>query len=45
VTGANPALGIADGDKSKVDLGSALNTLIAQGTWTLSSNETEYYAK
>lgn len=45
VTGANPALGIADADKGKVDLGTALNTLIAQGTWTLSSNATDYYAK
>jgi len=45
VTGANPALGIADADKGKVDLGTALNTLIAQGTWALSSNAADYYAK
>ena len=45
VTGANPAFGIAVGDKNKVDLGSALNTLIAQGAWNLSSNATDYYAK
>jgi len=43
VTGANPAFGIAD--KGKVTLGSALNTLISQGTWNLSSNATDYYAK
>jgi len=45
VTGANPAFGIADAGKGKVDLGSALNTLIAQGAWNLSSNATDYYAK
>ena len=45
VTGANPALGIADADKVKVTLGSALNTLIAQGAWDLSSNAADYYAK
>ena len=43
VTGANPTFGIADADKGKVELGSALNTLIS--TWDLSSNETDYYAK
>ena len=43
VTGANPIFGIADADKGKVELGSALNTLIS--TWDLSSNETDYYAK
>lgn len=43
VTGANPAFGIADADKGKVDLGSALNTLIT--TWDLSSNAADYYAK
>ena len=45
VTGANPAFGIELTEKVKVDLGSALNTLIAQGTWTLSSNAADYYAK
>ena len=44
-TGANPAFGIADADKVKVTLGSALNTLIAQWVWNLSSNATDYYAK
>ena len=43
--GANPAFRIADADKVKVTLGSALNTLIAQGAWNLSSNTTDYYAK
>jgi len=45
VTGANPAFGVAEAGKGKVDLGSALNTLIAQGAWNLSSNATDYYAK
>jgi len=43
VTGANPTFGIADADKGKVTLGSALNTLIT--AWTLSSNAADYYAK
>jgi len=44
VTGANPAFGIDElVDKGKVDLGTALNTLIAQGNWGLSV--TDYYAK
>jgi len=44
-TGANPRLTIEQADKEKVTLGSALNTLIAQGAWNLSSNATDYYAK
>jgi len=43
VTGANPAFGIADADKGKVDLGTALDTLIT--AWDLSSNAADYYAK
>jgi len=43
VTGANPTFEIQVGDKGKVTLGSALNTLIT--TWDLSSNAADYYAK
>jgi len=43
VTGANPTFEIQAGDKGKVTLGTALNTLIT--TWDLSSNAADYYAK
>lgn len=43
VIGANPAFGIEDADKGKVEMGSHLNTLIT--TWDLSSRVADYYAK
>jgi len=43
VMGANPTFEIQAGDKGKVTLGTALNTLIT--TWDLSSNAADYYAK